>query len=374
MRIITARPAVLLLLILGITILGLTINPSGSAAFDDENCLMCHKYRKMGIVSPEGVRKYYYVDAPTFMQTVHSRVPCRDCHYFIKQIPHKEVKTGVTCDTKCHVINPATGERFSHKPIMDVYMKSVHGREKVPEGERAELDKNKPYCIFCHINPVYNPEEKEKGLPMDIVDRCNVCHENEQFSKHFYMHTGRRINRVARSPKEIAELCNTCHKNEEMLEEQKELNETLLHKEMGRKFTFAGESYEESFHYKVIKYGYDKAASCVDCHAKKENYFLNVHDIRNSRDPESPVHPKNRVETCKKCHYHRNADMTFANVDPHPTARLDDNPFIYYASIVYNIIAYCAFFGLVGMKMIETFGRVRDGVHLIIKNGTSWRR
>ena len=350
------------------------LTPLDSYAADDENCLMCHKYRKMGIISPEGVRKYYYVDEPTFMQTVHSRVPCRDCHYFIKQIPHKPVKQGVTCDTKCHVINPATGERFSHKPIMDVYKKSVHGRDKRPTGETKEIDNNKPYCIFCHINPVYNPEEREKGLPKDIVDRCNVCHENEQFSKHFYMHTARRIRGVGRKPKEVVELCNTCHTNEKMLEEQEQMNEAMLHKEMGEKFTFAGEAYNESFHAKVLKYGLDEAANCLSCHADSDNFYMSVHDIRNSEDPKSPVHPDNRVETCKKCHYHNKADESFVNVDPHPTARIDDNPFIFYASIIYNIIAYCAFFGLVGLKMLETMGRFRDGVYLFIRNGSSWRR
>ncbi|MBE9536720.1 MAG: hypothetical protein IMF07_06020 [Proteobacteria bacterium] len=350
------------------------VNPPTSSAADDENCLMCHKYRKMGIISPEGVRKYYYVDEPTFMQTVHSRVPCRDCHYFIKQIPHKPVNTGVTCDTKCHVINPATMERFSHKPIADVYEKSVHGRAKRPEGEKGAVDKNKPYCIFCHINPIYNPEERETGLPKEITDRCNVCHENEEFAKHWYMHTSRRVRDVKRQGTQIVELCNTCHKDENMLEEQEMLNEALLHKEMGKKFTFAGESYDESFHAKVTKYGLKGAATCVDCHVDSDNYYMAVHDIRNSSDPSSPVHPDNRVNTCKKCHYHGEADESFVNVDPHPTARLSDNPFIFYASIIYNIIAYTAFFGLVGLKMLETVGRLRDGVKLTIRNGSSWRR
>lgn len=352
--------------------IGISSQPTFAA--DDENCLMCHKYRKMGIISAEGVRKFYYVDEPTFMQTVHSRVPCRDCHYFIKQIPHKPVNTGVTCDTKCHVINPATGERFSHKPIKDVFDKSVHGREKKPSGKTEDIDSNKPYCIFCHINPVYNPEEQKTGLPAEITDRCNVCHENEQFAKHWYMHTSRRVRDVKRSPSEVVELCNTCHTNENMLEEQEVMNEAVLGKKMGKKFTYAGQSYKDSFHAKVINYGLEEAASCLNCHADSKNYYMSVHDIRPSSDPTAPTHKDNRAETCKKCHYHKDADESFVNIDPHPTARLDDNPFIFYASIIYNIIAYTAFFGLVGLKMLETVGRLRDGVSLFIRNGSSWRK
>jgi hypothetical protein len=341
-------------------------------AADDENCLMCHKYRKMGWVTEEGTMKYFYVVPSIFFKTVHSRVPCRDCHHFIKELPHAEVKEGVTCDTQCHIINPATNERFSHKPIMDAYKKSVHGRDKLPTGEVSELDKDKPYCIYCHTNPKYNPYEETPAS--EITGRCNVCHENEQFVTHWYMHTSRRIKEVRRLPEEAVEICSSCHEREKMLERHKELKHEIQKKEMGRKFLFAAESYKESFHYKTLKFGLEEAPHCLSCHADQENYYLSVHDIKNSRDPESPIHPNNRVRTCKGCHYHGKADKNFAKVDPHPSARIEDNPFIHYASIVYNIIAYTAFFGLVGLKAVETFGRKRDGVHWFIRNGTTWRR
>ena len=65
---------------------------------DDEACLMCHKYIRMARITDEGVFRSYYVPPETFSKTVHRNVPCRDCHSYIKQLPHRPVDVGVKCD------------------------------------------------------------------------------------------------------------------------------------------------------------------------------------------------------------------------------------------------------------------------------------
>ncbi len=334
---------------------------------DDENCLMCHKYIKMGRVTKDGERKYYYVDESIFSKTVHNRVRCRDCHNYIDRLPHDPVKVGVTCNTECHSIqNPSTKKKFNHKNIYEVYRKSVHGRDKVAKNER---DKDKPYCIFCHTNPVYIPDEKE--LPKEITERCLVCHKDRRFVNHRYAHTGRRIKKVGRSPKEIVELCSICHEREEMLHEHLKIVEEEGG-ELGKKFLYASESYKESFHWKVIKFGFKEAANCLDCHAEKDNYYLAVHDIRSSRDPGSTTHRGNRVRTCRRCH--ENADENFLEIDPHPTARKDDNPLVYWVEHVYGLVGDGVTLALIGLMILETIGRRRDGVAWVLRKGSSWRR
>ncbi len=340
---------------------------SVALAVDDENCLMCHKYIKMGRITEEGERKYYYVNETTFSRTVHNRVRCRDCHNYIKKLPHDRVDVGVTCNTECHSIkNPATKKNFSHKNIYDVYRKSVHGRDKVAANER---DHDKPYCIFCHTNPEYLPTEKE--VPAEITDRCFVCHQDREFVNHRYAHTGRRIKNIGRSPREIVELCSICHGNEEMIEKHLRLVKEEGG-ELGRKFAFAAESYKESFHWKVIKYGFEEAASCLDCHAEKDNYYLAVHDIRSSRDPRSTTHESNRVKTCKRCH--TRADESFREIDPHPTDRKDDNPLVYWTELVYGMVGNGVTLALIGLMILETIGRRRDGAAWILTRGSTWRR
>ncbi len=339
---------------------------SALAFEDDEACLLCHKYPKMGRITDDGAYRSYYIMPHVFGKTVHRNVPCTDCHSYIKQLPHREVKTGVTCDSECHSIkNPATGKNFSHKPIYDKYIKSTHGRPKVAKGN----DRDKPYCVTCHTNPIYNPAEAE--LPKRIIDRCVVCHEDDKFVKNWYKHTSRRIKEVKRSPEEIVELCSNCHGDKRLVERHLKAAK-LEGRELGRKYPYAVESYEESFHGKVTRYGYTKAANCLDCHADYDNYYLNVHFIRPSRDPKSPVSPERKLKTCQRCHIY--ADENYARLDPHPTSHPDDNLFRHYAEVVYGWIGDSVLLLLVGLALFETIGRRRDGVVWKLRKGSSWWR
>lgn len=335
------------------------------AFVDDEGCLLCHKYPKMGRVTEDGTRRTYYVMPHVFGKTVHRNVPCRDCHSYIKELPHREITTGVTCDSECHSVkNPATGKNFSHKPIYDVYKKSVHGREKIEEG----IESDKPYCVTCHTNPLYNPAEEHP--PKQITDRCVVCHEDREFVESWYNHTSRRIREVKRSSEEIIELCSSCHGDKKFVERhQKAAEEKGV--ELGKKFERAVDSYDQSFHGKVTRYGFTKAANCLDCHADYENYYLSVHEIRPSRDPESPVHDDNRQHTCQRCHVF--ADENYASIDPHPTTA-EESVFIHYAEEIYNWVSYVVIAALVGLALFETVGRRRDGVIWKIRHGSSWWR
>lgn len=341
--------------------------PAVAQAFeDDEACLMCHKYPMMGRITDDGVLRSYYVMPHVFKRTVHRNVPCRDCHSYIKELPHKPVKEGVSCNSQCHSIkNPATGEQFSHKAIWDAYKESTHGRKKHDKG----LNADKPYCITCHTNPLYNPNEE--APPPHIVNRCVVCHEKRNFVERWYNHTSRRIREIKRSSLEINALCTSCHGDKKLIERHMKAAKAQG-REIGRKFPFAVESYEGSFHGKLTRYGFTGTANCLDCHAEADDYYRSVHEIRSSRDPKSPVHINNKVETCKRCHTY--ADENYAALDPHPTSHKEDNVFRYYAELIYNLIGDVVIVMLVGISLFETFGRRRDGVAWRLIRGSSWRR
>jgi len=353
--------------LLCIMVTGLLYSGMLQAFVDEEGCLLCHKYPKMGRITEEGTRRSYYVMPHVFSKTVHRNVPCRDCHNYIKELPHREVKTGVSCDAECHSVkNPATGKNFSHKPISDAYSKSVHGRDKVAEG----LEADKPYCITCHTNPLYNPAEE--SAPKRITDRCVVCHEDRAFVEAWYNHTSRRIRDVKRSSAEIVALCSSCHGDKKLIDRHMKAASDKGVVALGKKFPVAAESYKASFHGKVTRYGFTKAANCLDCHADYENYYMSVHEIRPSRDPLSPVHEDNRQQTCQRCHKYANEN--YATIDPHPTKDLDSNPFIFYAEKIYNWVAYVVIAGLVSLALFETIGRRRDGAGWRLKHGSSWWR
>ena len=319
-----------------------------AVAADDENCLMCHKYRKMGRITEEGARKYYYVDEPEFMQTVHFNVKCRDCHDYIDRIPHKEVAEGVNCAKECHIKNPATGKFFSHKMIDETYQKSVHGRPKLPEGTNADMDKDKPYCIYCHINPKYNPGEKDP--PVWITKRCVVCHEDEEFVNHWYSHTARRIKEVMREPKEVVALCSSCHEDEEMMHKHK-LEGKALH---------AADSYKASFHGSMVKLGWGKPAHCLSCHADADNYFLSVHDIRKADDPKATIHPDNRHKICAKCH--KGSGKNYATIDEVHYNPHVNHPIEFYVEEFFFWLTAGSFFALILLITLDHNRRMWDKI------------
>lgn len=336
----------------------------GFAFEDDEGCLLCHKYPKMGRITEDGARRSYYVMPHIFGDTVHRNVPCTGCHNYIKQLPHRPVKEGVTCNTECHTIkNPATGKNFSHQPIYDKYEESSHFRPKLAKGH----DQDKPYCVTCHRNPVYNPDEIE--APKQIINRCVVCHEDKPFVEAWYKHTSRRIKDVKRSSTEIVALCSSCHGDKRLIDRHMKAAKEEG-RELGRKYPKAAESYKNSFHGKVAGYGLKESANCLDCHADASNYYLSVHNLKPSREPSSPVSDGNRLKTCQRCHTY--ADENYAALDPHPTSGKEDSPFTYYANLIYSWIGDLVFLGLIALAAFETVGRKRDGVGWRLKHGSTW--
>jgi hypothetical protein len=361
-----SNPVPILIFILLSTLSLSPYNVNAVGFEDDEACLMCHKYIRMARITEEGVFRSYYVPPDTFAKTVHRNVPCRDCHSYIKQLPHRKVEEGVKCDQECHSKkNPATGKPFSHKAIYNLYSQSVHAREKSAKG----LDRDKPYCITCHTNPVYNPNEAEP--PEDILNRCELCHEKREFVKQWYFHTSRRVLDVKRTGQEIVQICIRCHANQDLIERHKNAADKDG-RPLGEKFTIAATSYQKSFHGKVTRYGLTGAATCLDCHADNSEYYKGVHKILPSRDPESPINKENKVKTCKRCH--KNADEKYVAVDPHPSFEKEHDPVLYNAEHIYSIVGDVIVAALIGLALFETFGRRRDGVAWRLRSGSTWWR
>ncbi len=357
-------PGVVFSFVLLIALLG--VRTTWAAFEDDEACLLCHKYPKMARITEKGARRSYYVMPEVFGATVHRNVACSDCHNYIKQLPHRKVTTGVSCDAECHsVTNPATGKTFNHKSIVALYEKSTHGRPKVATGG----DQDKPYCVTCHRNPLYKPGEA--APPKKIVNRCVVCHEDRKFVASWYNHTSRRILEVKRSSQEIVALCSSCHGDKRLVARHLQAARSEGRK-LGRKYGEAVESYRTSFHGKMVRYGNTQAANCLDCHAQSENYFMSVHNIRPSRDPKSPVSKVRRVETCRRCHSYANAN--YATLDPHPTGKPEVNSILEHVEYIYNLLSVVAIVFLVALAIFETLGRHRDGVVWRLQRGSSWWR
>ena len=54
-------------------------------------------------------------------------------------------------------------------------------------------------------------------------------------------------------------------------------------------------------------------------------------------------------------------------IEPH------EKPILYTMNVVLGFVFYGSVLSLLGLAMLESYGRRKDGIEMQIKNGTSWR-
>jgi hypothetical protein len=322
-------------------------------AADKDNCLMCHKYRFLGRVDETGKTVNYNVDQVIFTNTVHKNVSCRECHTYIKKVPHDPVTEQVNCGNQCHITTPFSKEKFSHGRIIETYNGSAHAPR--PE-DSAELKEAKPECKFCHLNPIYSKVEAEKIDFEASLRRCLNCHEEKGVTQAYQHMTHRLGRKTSRSPQEIVELCAKCHQDVEMMKKFKVSERGLT----------AVETYKQSIHGKIVTLGGDDAADCISCHASNK-----LHDIYKKDDRRATVGEKNLRRTCAQCHAETN--NWFVQVAVHPTIEREENPIVFFMNLSLRFALYGTVFSLVGLMLLEIYGRKKEGIRFLLRNGTSWR-
>lgn len=328
----------------------LSLNSKAKAA-DEDNCLMCHKYRFLGRIDENGKRINFNVDERVYQDTVHRTIACRECHPYIKKIPHDPVNEQVNCGNQCHVITPFSKERFSHQHIIETYNGSVHAPK--PDDSPAQKQA-KPGCKFCHLNPIYTLPKQ--AIPYEeSLRRCVNCHQQKGVTQA-YKHITHRIRRkTSRSSQEIVALCAKCHTDKELMERFKVSPEALT----------AVETYKESIHGKSVILGSNMTADCISCHASNR-----LHDIYKKDDRRATIGEKNLRRTCSQCHQQTNS--WFVQVAVHPTTEREENPIVFFINLSLRFALYGTVFSLVGLMLLETYGRKKDGIKLLLRNGTSW--
>lgn len=260
-----------------------------NAITDTENCLYCHRYPQMGRYDKTG-KRIFYVNEKMFASSVHGNLRCKSCHQGLDEIPHTDVKK-VDCSQKCHIEEPSTHREFSHINMVNKYDASVHGKG-TPENPKPSPE-DLPTCKYCHNNRMYNTYEgkwgKSAALSNETMARCLGCHAEVLWTQRFYTHFTHRLDR-RRSQLAIVALCTSCHGDS---------------KKMARHGLESIETYKDTFHWSLLKYGVETAPDCVSCHVPSG---YSTHFIRPKTDPTSPVNMDNRVSTCsnqggqQKCH------------------------------------------------------------------------
>jgi cytochrome b subunit of formate dehydrogenase len=238
----------------------LLFSAAASAEFvDAEGCLLCHRYPTLGRYDDKtGEKKVFYVNEESYSGSDHGVLRCTNCHVELNRLPHDDPKK-VDCSIRCHLLDKSTKQEFSHSIMVQKYELSVHGGGKSEKTERFPEDF--PDCQHCHDNQLSGMFDSSGSRTLS--EESGISHVWER-----------------RTQKKIIELCAGCHSDSKMA---------------SRHGIDTIDTFKDTFHWEMIKYGVGNAPDCISCHVPQG---YSSHDIRPHSDPFSSIHVNNRVKTC----------------------------------------------------------------------------
>ena len=347
------------ILLLGLVLLAIVGGVcEGVFAADELNCVLCHKYRGLSRVDKEGNFRLFYINEKMFKKSPHSRLKCIDCHSDIDEIPHKPAEK-VDCTKECHLEEPSSSEKFSHKPVSEILARSVHskydenGNLKEMAGKYPE---DYPHCKDCHDNPLYRPLSFFKGEAAGIsrrgLSRCKTCHTKGEFAETFYAHVTSRLQKM-RSPKEIVGICAKCH-GDPAFQERHDLDAVVT-------------SYQETFHGKAVHFGSEEAPDCIDCHVVSGE---SVHFIEGRESPTSAIAEGNVATTCRTAECHADAGENIAGFQVHVTYDKEKYPLQHYMLKFFTALMAGVLYFFVVIIFLELLRRLFPNFSFVKSSGT----
>lgn len=310
---------------------------------DAGNCLVCHKYPGLSRVGENGEMRLLFVNEEIYSKTVHGKVKCEGCHTDITKIPHEPAKP-VDCLVLCHIIEPTSEQKFSHKSVATSLEDSVHSKTG-KDGKEKPFSEDMPTCKDCHDNPMFRPlafvKKVRPGVAEDALGRCRVCHTQEEFITRFYNHITTRLHK-SRSPLNIAESCARCHDDKELVARHK-------------LSTSAGGSYGQTFHGKAANLLDESVPDCLDCHVPKGK---SVHQMYGNDDSRATTHKENRGQICNSVDCHPGASTDFANYKVHAEFDKNSNPVIYWFTTFFIVLTGGTLLPLMAILFLDLLRRL----------------
>ncbi|MDH3288754.1 MAG: cytochrome c3 family protein [Betaproteobacteria bacterium] len=276
----------------------------------NEICLGCHGNEGFAMPGPDGQVRPLHVAPNKFGNSVHGKRLCVECHKDITEIPHRK-GTGhkVSC-VQCHqdlwaaAQKKNSTEQFAKLGVVvrqiDSYMHSVHARPS-----RADQSRTNATCYNCHdahyVYPVGSTIRAE--WRMDIPNVCGKCHVKQRNEYVTSVHGDEVL--WKRNAK--AAICSDCHTTHDIDNSNEDSMKLVITKNCGNCHQENLASYTGTYHGQVNTLGFAYTAKCYNCHGS--------HTIQRAADPDSKVHPDNRLKTCQQCH--ADATQGFVTFMPH---------------------------------------------------------
>jgi uncharacterized protein with PIN domain len=245
---------------------------------------------------------------------------CKECHgthgVLGKQDPQSPtfaVNVPGLC-ARCHREGQKAAVRYTgtQHEIIANYTESIHGT-LLKNGLTVTAT-----CTSCHtahhILPRSDPASSVNAN--NVPAMCGQCHHGieDQFEKSIHS------KRVSGYSKPLP-VCNDCHTAHAIRRTDQDSFRLDVMTTCGRCHEEIAKTYFDTYHGKVSKLGYTKAAKCYDCHG--------AHDVLAVTDPRSHLSRANVAATCGKCH--AGATRRFAGYLTHATHHDPRKyPFLFY--------------------------------------------
>jgi hypothetical protein len=267
---------------------------------------------------------------------------CKECHgthaILAKQDPQSAtfaVNVPNLC-ARCHREGQKAAVRYTgtQHEIITNYTESIHGT-LLKNGLTVTAT-----CTSCHTAHHILPKTDLASSvnAANVPTTCGQCHHGieEQFENSIH------AKRVSGTSKPLP-VCNDCHTAHSIHRTDENSFRLNVMGTCGRCHETIAETYFETYHGKVSRLGYTKAAKCYDCHG--------AHDVLRVADPRSHLSRANVAATCAKCH--AGATRRFAGYLTHATHHDPKKyPFVFYT-----------FWGMTGL-LVGTF--VVGGIHTLL--------
>ncbi len=238
---------------------------------------------------------------------------------------------------QCHREGQKAAVRYTgdQHQIIEHYTESIHGKGLVKSGLVVTAT-----CISCHTAHSVLPKTDSLSTvaPANIPNTCGKCHVGiqEKFAES--------IHAQAEKNGEKAPVCSDCH-TAHMIRRTDEAGFRLeIMSQCGNCHQRIASTYFDTYHGKVAQLGYAKTAKCYDCHGS--------HDIQKPSDPRSLLHPKNILNTCRKCHPSASAKFTSYVTHANYISDREHYPVLFWA--------FWAMTGLIGFEFLV------DGIHTVL--------
>jgi len=293
---------------------------------DTAVCLGCHGNEGFAMPGADGEMRQLHVDGDKFEHSVHGKRLCVECHTDINGIPHqKGVRHKVSC-VKCHRKLWAAAQKENRTAEfaklgtvvkqIERYMKSIHARPSLDDQSLTNAT-----CYNCHNAHYVYPQGStiRAEWRLDIPNICGKCHAKERDAYATSVH-GQEVLEYGNS---TAAICSDCHTTHDVDSPNLDSVKLVITKNCGNCHRENLKTYLGTYHGQVNRLGYAYTAKCFDCHGH--------HTIQRVIDPASTVSPRNRLETCRKCH--ENATRGFVSFKPHAnTHDFKRHPYMWIAS------------------------------------------